>query len=41
MVAVRSAHLNTAGEFALDEWIAGLGLLTRSHVSDWRNPALL
>ena len=26
MVAVRSAHLNTAGEFALDEWIAGLGL---------------
>ena len=26
MVAVRSAHLNTAGEFALDEWIASLGL---------------
>lgn len=26
MVAVRSAHLNTAVEFALDEWIASLGL---------------
>lgn len=26
MVAVRSAHLNTAGEFALDSWIASLGL---------------
>ncbi|CCG86175.1 GTP diphosphokinase [Erwinia piriflorinigrans] len=26
MVAVRSAHLNTAGEFALDQWIAGLGI---------------
>lgn len=24
MVAVRSAHLNTAGEFALDQWIASL-----------------
>ena len=26
MVAVRSAHLNTAGEFALDQWIASLGI---------------
>lgn len=26
MVAVRSAHLNTAGEFALDDWITSLGL---------------
>lgn len=26
MVAVRSAHLNPAGEFALDDWIASLGL---------------
>lgn len=26
MVAVRSAHLNTAGEFALDQWIASLGM---------------
>ena len=26
MVAVRSAHLNTAGEFALDDWINSLGL---------------
>lgn len=26
MVAVRSAHLNTAGEFALDRWIATLGI---------------
>ncbi|WP_342754119.1 GTP diphosphokinase [Pantoea sp. MBD-2R] len=26
MVAVRSAHLNTAGEFALDQWIARLGI---------------
>ncbi|VTR57396.1 GTP pyrophosphokinase [Serratia fonticola] len=26
MVAVRTAHLNTAGEFALDDWIASLGL---------------
>jgi len=26
MVAVRSAHLNTAGEFALDEWITTLGI---------------
>ncbi|MBS0968953.1 GTP diphosphokinase [Chimaeribacter arupi] len=26
MVAVRSAHLNTAGEFALDAWIESLGL---------------
>ena len=26
MVAVRSAHLNTAGEFALDAWIDSLGL---------------
>ncbi|NIG98896.1 MAG: GTP diphosphokinase [Serratia symbiotica] len=26
MVAVRSVHLNTAVEFALDEWIASLGL---------------
>lgn len=26
MVAIRSAHLNTAFEFALDEWIASLGL---------------
>ncbi|MDU6433722.1 MAG: HD domain-containing protein, partial [Pantoea sp.] len=26
MVAVRSAHLNTAGEFALDQWIATLGI---------------
>lgn len=27
MVAVRSAHLNTAGEFALDEWITSLGIV--------------
>ncbi len=26
MVAVRSAHLNTAGEFAIDQWIASLGI---------------
>ncbi|BAK12432.1 GTP diphosphokinase [Pantoea ananatis] len=26
MVAVRSAHLNTEGEFALDQWIASLGV---------------
>ncbi|WP_067707563.1 MULTISPECIES: GTP diphosphokinase [unclassified Erwinia] len=26
MVAVRSAHLNTAGEFALDQWITSLGI---------------
>lgn len=26
MVAVRSAHLNTAGEFALDQWIASLSI---------------
>ncbi|ADP11576.1 GDP/GTP pyrophosphokinase [Erwinia sp. Ejp617] len=26
MVAVRSAHLNTAGEFALDQWIADLAI---------------
>lgn len=26
MVAVRSAHLNTVGEFALDQWIASLGI---------------
>lgn len=26
MVAVRSAHLNTAGEFALDQWISSLGI---------------
>ena len=26
MVAVRSAHLNTAGEFALDQWIESLGI---------------
>ncbi|CAK9885860.1 MAG: GTP pyrophosphokinase [Candidatus Erwinia impunctatus] len=26
MVAIRSAHLNTAGEFALDQWIASLGI---------------
>nr|MBA2816151.1 23S rRNA (uracil(1939)-C(5))-methyltransferase RlmD [Candidatus Pantoea persica] len=26
MVAVRSAHLNTAGEFALGQWIASLGI---------------
>ena len=26
MVAVRSAHLNTDGEFALDQWIASLGV---------------
>ncbi len=26
MVAVRSAHLNTEGEFALDQWIASLGI---------------
>lgn len=26
MVAVRSAHLNTAGEFALDQWISSLGM---------------
>lgn len=26
MVAVRSAHLNKDGEFALDQWISGLGL---------------
>ncbi len=26
MVAVRSAHLNPAGEFALDDWVASLGL---------------
>ncbi|MEZ2695111.1 GTP diphosphokinase [Hafnia alvei] len=26
MVAVRSAHLNTAGEFALDEWVKSLNL---------------
>ncbi|MFD1801989.1 GTP diphosphokinase [Mixta tenebrionis] len=27
MVAVRSAHLNTAGEFALDQWITSLGIV--------------
>lgn len=27
MVAVRSAHLNTAGEFELDKWIANLGIV--------------
>ncbi|AFP84560.1 guanosine polyphosphate synthetase/pyrophosphohydrolase [secondary endosymbiont of Ctenarytaina eucalypti] len=26
MVAVRSAHLNPSGDFAVDEWVAGLGL---------------
>ncbi|MEM6162106.1 GTP diphosphokinase [Erwinia sp. P6884] len=26
MVAVRSAHMNTAGEFALDQWISSLGI---------------
>lgn len=26
MVAIRSSHLNPAGEFALDDWIASLGL---------------
>ncbi len=26
MVAIRSAHLNMAGEFALDKWIASLGI---------------
>ncbi|HAT00274.1 MAG TPA: GTP diphosphokinase, partial [Pantoea agglomerans] len=26
MVAVRSAHLNTEGDFALDQWIASLGI---------------
>ena len=26
MVAVRSAHMNTAGEFALDQWITSLGI---------------
>ncbi|SQK72727.1 GTP pyrophosphokinase [Tatumella ptyseos] len=26
MVAVRSAHMNTAGEFALEQWIASLGI---------------
>ncbi|PKH20000.1 GTP diphosphokinase [Enterobacterales bacterium CwR94] len=26
MVAVRSAHLNTAGEFAVDSWVASLGI---------------
>jgi len=29
MVAVRSAHLNTAGEFALDEWITTLGIASQ------------
>jgi len=29
MVAVRSAHLNTAGEFALDEWITSLGIASQ------------
>ncbi|MGV3344915.1 GTP diphosphokinase [Enterobacteriaceae bacterium LUAb1] len=27
MVAVRSAHLNTAGEFAVDRWITDLGIV--------------
>ncbi|GKX53933.1 GTP diphosphokinase [Leminorella grimontii] len=33
MVAVRSAHLNTAGEFELDKWIASLGI-THSEQSE-------
>ncbi|BAE73785.1 GTP pyrophosphokinase [Sodalis glossinidius str. 'morsitans'] len=34
MVAVRSAHLNPAGEFAVDDWVASLGI-ANPQSSEW------
>ena len=41
MVAVRSAHLNTAGEFALDQWITSLGIANPQSCERLADTALL